>query len=119
MEELQLGAIETKFAELIWEKEPITSHELVKISASEFGWARTTTHNVIRKLVEKGVLQNNKGVVTSKISREDFYSMQSKQFVQNRFSGSLPAFIAAFTQGAKISEEEAKEILKMIENAKE
>ena len=119
MDELQLGVIETKFAELIWKKEPITSHELVQISATEFGWARTTTHNVIRKLVEKGLLQNKKGVVTSLVSREEFYSMQSKQFVQNRFSGSLPAFIAAFTQGEKITKEEAQEILKMIESAKE
>lgn len=119
MEDLQLGVIETKFAEIIWEKEPITSHELVKISAEEFGWARTTTHNVIRKLCSKGLLENNKGVVSSLISREQFYSMQSRQFVRNSFSDSLPAFIAAFTQGRKITSEEADEIRKLIDDAKE
>lgn len=119
MEEIQLGAIEKKFAEIIWEKEPITSHELVKIAAEEFGWARTTTHNVIRKLSAKGLLENNKGVVFSLVSREQYYSMQSKQFVQNSFSGSLPAFIAAFTQGRKLTVEEAEEIRKMIDEAKE
>ncbi|MBE5905649.1 MAG: BlaI/MecI/CopY family transcriptional regulator [Lachnospiraceae bacterium] len=117
--EIQLGEIESRFAEIIWEREPVTSSELVKISADEFGWARTTTHNVIRKLVAKGLIENNKGTVTSIISKEQFYSMQSKKFVEDSFEGSLPAFIAAFTKGKKLSTDEAEAIKKMIDEAKE
>ncbi|MBE5901673.1 MAG: BlaI/MecI/CopY family transcriptional regulator [Lachnospiraceae bacterium] len=118
MAEIQLGVVESRFAELIWEREPITSHELVKLTAEEFGWARTTTHNVIRKLCEKGLFQNNKGTVTSVLSREEFYARQSRQFVENSFAGSLPAFLSAFTKGTRLTEEEAEEIRKIIEEAK-
>ena len=117
MAEIQLGVIEGKFADMIWEREPVTSHELVALCAEEFDWARTTTHNVIRKLVAKGIFQNNKGTVTSVISKEQFYSMQSRQFVEDSFAGSLPAFIAAFTKGKRLTSKEAEEIRKMIDEA--
>ena len=119
MTEIQLGVIESRFADMIWEREPITSHELVKLTAEEFHWARTTTHNVIRKLCAKGVFVNNNGVVTSLISREQFYSLQSKQFVDTSFHGSLPAFIAAFTKNSRLTPEEAERIRKMIDEAQE
>lgn len=119
MTEIQLGEIECRFANMIWDREPVTSHELVSLCAEEFGWARTTTHNVIRKLCAKGVLENRKGTVTSVISREQFYSMQSLRFVEDSFAGSLPAFIAAFTKGKRLSQKEADEIRRMIDEAEE
>jgi len=115
MTEIQLGVIESRFADMIWAHEPITSHELVKMTAEEFGWARTTTHNVIRKLCAKGVFVNNNGVVTSLIPREQFYSLQSKQFVEETFQGSLPAFLASFSAGKRLSDEEVEELQRMID----
>ncbi len=117
MGDIQLGVIESRFAEMIWEREPITSHELVSLCAEEFGWARTTTHNVIRKLCSKGVFKNNGGIVSSVLSREQFYSLRSEQFVKDSFDGSLPAFIAAFTKGRKLTKEEADDIRRMIDEA--
>lgn len=119
MAEIQLGAIEARFADLIWEREPVTSSELVKLAAEAFTWKRTTTHTVLKRLCEKGLFENNKGVVTSVISRSRFYSMQSRKFVEETFDGSLPAFFAAFTQNNRLTEEEAEEIMDMIDRAKE
>lgn len=117
MTEIQLGVIEARYADMIWEHEPVTSSELVKLTAAEFHWKRTTAHNVLRRLCDKGLFQNENGTVTSLISREEFYSLQSRQFVENTFNGSLPAFIAAFTQNAVLSPKEAEEIRKMIDRA--
>lgn len=119
MAEIQLGVIEARYADMIWEHEPVTSSELVKLTAVEFNWKRTTAHNVLRRLIDKGLFQNEKGVVTAVISRDEFYSMQSKKYVEDTFSGSLPAFIAAFMQGSKITAKEAEEICRMIDGAKE
>lgn len=116
MLEIQLGVVESKFADMIWENEPISSTELVKLTAKEFNWARTTTHNVIRRLCDKGIFINNKGTVTSLISRDEFYSMQSKQFVEASFSGSLPAFIAAFARTRKLSGKDIEEIRALIDD---
>lgn len=119
MAEIQLGVIEAQFADMIWEREPVTSSELVKLAAETFAWKRTTTHTVLRRLCDKGLFENNKGTVTSVISRSQFYSMQSTQFVEDTFEGSLPAFIAAFTKNRRLTSEEADRIRKMIDEAED
>lgn len=117
MQEIQLGVIEARFADLIWEKEPVTSSELVKLSAVEFHWKRTTTHTVLRRLCDKGLFWNDNGMVHAVVSRQDFYAGQSKKYVDEAFNGSLPAFIAAFTKYNSLTPEEVAEIRKMIEDA--
>lgn len=119
MTEIQLGVIEARFADIIWEHEPVTSSELVKLAAEAFTWKRTTTHTVLKRLCEKGLFQNNKGTVTCLISRSQFYSLQSKKFVEETFDGSLPAFIAAFTKNSPLTTKEAAEIRKIIDHAEE
>lgn len=118
MAEIQLGNLETKFAEMIWETEPVTSSELVKLAAASLEWKRTTTHTVLRRLIDKGLFQNDNGMVTSLISKDEFYSMQSHRIVNDSFHGSLPAFISAFAAGKKLSKSEVDEIQKMIDEFK-
>jgi predicted transcriptional regulator len=113
---MELGAVQMQFAEIVWEHEPVGSGELVKICEKELNWKKPTTYTVLRKLCEKGIFQNNDGVVTSVVSRDEFYSAKGEQFVEDNFSGSLPAFIAAFTSRKKLSEAEADEIQKMIDS---
>ena len=119
MAELQMGMVESKFADIIWQHAPVTSSQLVKLGETELGWKRTTVHTVLRRLCDKGLFQNDGGLVTVRISREDFYARQSRQFVQDSFHGSLPSFIAAFTQGRQLSEKEREEIRRMIDGAGE
>ncbi len=110
MSDLQLGIIEAKFADLIWEREPVTSSELVHLCADRFQWKRTTTHTVLRRLCDKGLFENNGGTVTAKISREEFYTRHSRQYVASTFGGSLPAFLAAFTGGGRLTPEEREQL---------
>ena len=117
MSEMQLGVIESRFADLIWERVPVTTSELVKLGEKEFGWKRTTTHTVIKRLCEKGLFENTKGTVTARMSRDEFYALRSQRFVEESFGGSLPAFIAAFTSGKRLSEEDAGKIRQMIDEA--
>ncbi len=114
MKDLQMGAVETKFAEIIWEKEPISSSELVALSLSELGWKKSTTYTVLKRLCDKGIFQNEKGCVTSLISEQEFYSLQSERFVEENFGGSLPTFLAAFASRKKLSKEDADALRKMI-----
>jgi len=114
----ELGEVQKQFAEIVWEKEPIGSGELVKICDREFGWKKSTTYTVLKKLCEKGLFQNVGGIVSSIVSRTEFYAATSGQFVEDTFGGSLPAFIAAFTSGKKLTEKEVDEIQKMIDEFK-
>ena len=119
MGDLELGKIQTEFAEVIWEKEPVGSGELVKLCDEKFGWKKSTTYTVLKKLCEKGIFQNQDGVVTSVLSKEEFYAAKSDQFVEDTFKGSLPAFIAAFAFGKKLTKNEVDEIQNMIDKFKE
>jgi predicted transcriptional regulator len=112
----ELGEVQARFADIVWANAPIPSGELVKICERELSWKKPTTYTVLRKLCEKGLFENSDGLVKALISREQFYSEKSEQFVEESFSGSLPAFIAAFTARKPLSEAEADEILKMIES---
>lgn len=116
MEEMKLGVIEARFADLIWEGEPLSSGELVKLCEKELNWKKSTTYTVLKKLCERGIFLNEKGKVTSRISKQDFYALQSEKFVEDTFEGSLPAFIAAFTKRKRLSEEEVAAIRRMIDS---
>ena len=118
MEDLKLGAVETRFAELIWRSEPLPSGALVKLCETELHWKKPTTYTVLRKLCEKGIFRNENGVVSSRLSRADFYAAQSEQFVSETYGGSLPAFIAAFTVRKGLTEAEADEIQALIDAAR-
>jgi predicted transcriptional regulator len=116
MPEMQLGIIEARFADIIWQNEPVSSAEIVKMAEKEFKWKKSTTYTVLKRLCEKGIFVNNGGMVTSAISKSEFYSMQSERFVEDAFHGSLPAFIAAFASRKKLSEKEIDEIKRMIDS---
>ena len=115
MPDFELGAVQERFADIVWAHEPVASGDLVKICEKELGWKKPTTYTVLRKLCEKGLFQNLDGTVSSLVSKEDFYSDKSEQVVTESYNGSLPAFIAAFTSRNKLSAAEADEIQKMID----
>ena len=119
MPEMQLGIIEARFADIIWQNEPVSSAEIVKMAEKEFKWKKSTTYTVLKRLCEKGIFVNNGGIVTSFISKSEFYSMQSERFVEETFEGSLPAFLAAFTQRKKLTAEEVESIRRLIAEHKE
>ena len=116
MADLQMGPIESRFADIIWENEPISTTELVRRSEEAFCWKKTTTYTVLKRLCEKGIFQMSKGTVTSLMSRQEFYSVQSDNFVKETFEGSLPAFFAAFTARKKLTPEELAELRSMIDS---
>ena len=115
MAEYKLGEIEMKFAEIIWNNEPISSGELAALSLKELSWKRTTTYTVLKRLCDKGIFKNEKGMVTSLVSKQLFQAKQSEEFVEGAFGGSLPNFVAAFISQKKLSDEEIEELKRIIE----
>ena len=119
MQDISLGVIETKFACMIWDSAPVSSSQIVSMAQESLGWKKSTTYTVLKRLCEKGIFENNGGTVTVKISKDDFYSLQSKRFVEENFQGSLPAFLAAFAGGKKLSAKEVAELRKLVQEHEE
>ena len=118
MNEIRLGVIESRFADIVWERAPLSTSELIKLCEAKFDWKRTTTYTVLKRLSERGIFKNDNGTVTVLISKNEFYSMQSEKVVKESFGGSLPAFVAAFTSRQDLSDDEIEEIRSIIDNMK-
>ena len=119
MEQKRLGAVEARFAAIVWEHAPLSSSELVKRCAEELGWKKSTTYTVLKKHCERGLFKNEDAIVQVVKTRADYDREQSAQFVEESFGGSLPAFLAAFTSGKPLTPEEAEEIREMIDTFRE
>ena len=115
MEIPKIHESEYRFCLILWEHEPVTAVELVKLCQEQLGWKRTTTYTVIKRLGERGILKNENGQITSVISKEEAQACEIDELVEKKFEGSVPAFIAAFTKRTKISEKELDEVQRMID----
>ncbi len=114
MSDYQMGVVESRFADIIWENEPISSSQLAKYSEELLKWKKSTTYTVLKRLCDKGIFCNQNGTVTSLVSKQEFYALQSERFVTETFSGSLPAFLAAFTARKKLTPEEVEHLRRMV-----
>ena len=106
---------EYRFCLILWEHEPVTTTELVRLCQEWLGWKRSTTYTVIKRLGERGVLKNEDGIVSALISKEEVQVSEIDELMEKKFQGSLPAFLAAFARRQSLSEEEVEEIRRIIE----
>lgn len=111
-----LGMVEARFADIVWQNAPMTTLKLVELCAQELNWKRTTTYTVLKKMCNRGIFETKNSMITVLISKNEFYAMQSEEYVQENFQGSLPAFIAAFTSRKTPSKEELQELQKLIDS---
>ena len=116
MAEYKLGEIESIFADIIWDNEPLSSRRLAELALDRLDWKRTTTYTILKRLCDRELFRNEGGTVTSLVSREEFYARQSEMFVEETFHGSLPAFLAAFGSRKKLSDSEIDELQKVIDS---
>ena len=119
MKEYKLTESEEKFADIVWQNAPIGSGDLVKICEKEMEWKKSTTYTVLKKLCEKGIFRNENAVVSSLLTKDEYYARQSIRFVEDTFGGSLPRFLTAFINGKKLGKHQAEELKKLIDEHKE
>ena len=119
MEPYKLGEMEQKFADLIWEKEPVSSGELTRLCEKAFSWKRSTTYTMLKRLCLRGIFSNEQGAVRAQMTKEEFLAAQGEQFLDEHFDGSLPKFLAAFSHRKRLSEKEVAELKKLIEEYEE
>lgn len=115
MDDTRLGAVESQFADIIWKNAPLSSRDLVKLCQQQLEWKKSTTYTVLKKLCDRGIFQNEDGIVTPLVSRQEFHARQSQRFVEETFHGSLPAFISAFASGKKLSPQDVSDIRRMLD----
>lgn len=119
MNQYKLGEMEKRFADLIWQHEPVSSRTLTELCAEAFDWKRSTTYTMLKRLCERGIFKNDSGTVRALLSKNEFGAAQGEEFLHEAFGGSLPKFLAAFTRRNKLDEREIKEIERLINKHRE
>lgn len=119
MEDLKLCESEYRFMQIIWDHAPMTSRRLVELCDAKLGWKKSTTYTTLKKLCEKGFAKNEDTMVTALVPREQVQAYESARVVDRAFSGSLPGFLTAFLGGRGISEQEAAELKRIIDEHQE
>ena len=119
MEDYKLGEMEGRFAQLIWQHQPVASGALVPLCQQAFGWKKSTTYTMLRRLCRRGIFENKEGLVRSLMTPNQLEGLQSRQFVQQTFQGSLPKFLAAFSGQKKLSPQEVEALQRLIDAQKE
>jgi len=115
MDTLRRDSMEMRFAELIWVHAPIPSGALIPLCEEAFGWKKSTTYTMLRRLCERGIFRNENGTVTTLVTQEEFFSRQSERYVEESFGGSLPRFLTAFCARRKLSDREIEELRALID----
>lgn len=116
MIDTRMGEVESRFADIIWENGPINSGVLAQLAEEKLGWKKSTTYTILKRFCQKGIFQNEKGVVSALVTKEEFRALQSEKIVEESFDGSLPAFLAAFGSRKKLSEEEIAQLQRVIDS---
>ena len=106
---------EYRFRLILWEHEPVTGRELVRLCREQLGWKQSTTYTVIKRLSERGIVKNEQSVVTSLVTKEQVQAAEIDELVEKTFEGSLPAFVAAFTKHRKMTTAEIDAVQAMID----
>ena len=114
MSRLIMGALEAKFADIIWEKQPVSAAELARIAMEVFGWKKPTTYTVIKRICEKGIFENTDGIVTALMSHDDYYTAIGEDII-DAFDGSVPAFVAAFSKRRALSPDDVAKLRQLVE----
>jgi len=114
MVDYRLAQTESKFADLIWDNAPINSGELVRLSEEVMKWKKSTTYTILKRLCDRGIFKNEDAVVSAVISREEFFVGQSRRFIEDTFGGSLPRFLTSFIGGKKLSDKQAEELMRLV-----
>ena len=114
MQRFGIGEMEMKMAKLLWDREGIGSGAVVKLCAEEFGWKKSTTYTMLRRLCEHGLFQNVNSVVTSVMSEEDYKAKVATNLVNDKFDGSFVEFLRIVANNNGLSDKDKEELKKIL-----
>ncbi len=108
---------ELKLMELLWSNEGATAKELAMLASEKIGWNRNTTYTVIRKLVDKGVIERSEPdfVCRSLITRKEVGRDEAKKVLRSFFGGSAKTLFSSFMADGILSPGEVEELRKLID----
>lgn len=107
---------ELKVMEPLWEDGPQTAGALAKRLGESCGWNRNTTYTVIKKLIDKGVVERtDPGFLCAPlVTREEVQRRETDSLITRLFGGSRTQFLSAFLSEKDLTPAEAEQLRELI-----
>lgn len=114
----RLGRMEADILRYIADHYPVTVRGVAEHFAKEKGYARTTVLTVMERLRQKGYLTRKRVGSAYQYSpirpKENLLRALVQDFIQSVLGGSLSPFMAYLAHNAELSEEEFRELRRLV-----
>ncbi len=108
---------------ILWEKETLTSPEIIEILKTNSTWSPTTVQTLLSRLVKKGAVGVTKESKSyhyySIVNEEQYRKEETKTLINKIYNGSLKLFIKGFINDVDLTNEDIEELKKMLDKKQE
>ena len=109
-----------KILEILWEGGELTARDVAAQAADLVGWSKTTTYTVLKKCVEKGLVERTEPGFRCRAltSREDVRQRETRGLIDRMYGGSADRLVASLLEGRALSGEEISRLRQLVEDLK-
>ena len=111
---------ELKILEILWEGGECPAKVIASLAAEQTGWSKTTTYTVLKKCVEKGLVERREPGFRCRplVSREEVQRQETWGLIDRMYGGSADRLVASLLDGKALSAEEIDRLRRLVEELK-
>ena len=112
---------ELKILEILWNSGDMPAARIADEAQKLFGWSTTTTYTVIKKCVDKGVIERRapKFICHPKLKQQDIQLYETEELVNRYYAGKADQLIAMLVEKHRFTKDEIMGLEQMIEKLRE
>lgn len=117
---IKISEAEHEIMKILWQHDKsISAYDIRQELKNSKGWERTTVLTLIRRLVEKGAINQQKRDIyyySAKISEQEFTQGETQSFIKRIYNGNSKNLVATLFQNKDISYEDVEELKDFFNN---
>ena len=116
---MKISEAESKVMEVFWRAtEPLSADEVVASMGNDRDWSAGTIRTFLTRLLKKKALaatpDGRRYLYRPLIRREEYVHEQSRNLIDRLFGGRIAPFITHFSERQDLSDEEIKELKRLL-----
>jgi predicted transcriptional regulator len=116
---MSISDAESVVMEVLWERHPLGSDEVVAALADSSNWREPTVKTLLSRLLRKGAIaaerDGRRYLYRPVLERADYVHAQSKGLLDRLFGGRVAPLVAHFSERHKLGRKDLAELRRLIE----